>query len=116
MEYKESFITKPEAVATISILSCTAGAAATGRRFKSCRPDFLACESPLTTSAATTIRVARASRVLVFGSRESELYNDEARKIGSTFRYSLELQEMIESSTAADSSFIRHSVELRHSG
>jgi putative endonuclease len=49
--YKESFITKPDAVATISIHSCRAVAAATGRRFKSCRPDMLFVDVSLLRSA-----------------------------------------------------------------
>src|SRR5438477_5989124 len=58
----ENDITKPAVVAMNLAHSYRAVAAATGRRFKSCRPDFLACESAFATSAATTIRVARASR------------------------------------------------------
>ena len=58
----------------LNSIRCRAVAAATGRRFKSCRPDFSDHRSALVLQAATTIRVARASRVLVFASRENELY------------------------------------------
>jgi len=75
---QREFITKPDAVATISIHSCRAVAAVIGRRLKSCRPDFLARESALATSAATTIRVARVSRAGFRVSRKRTLKMTDA--------------------------------------